>query len=327
MKHLSFSVKMTRISTIALILTGLIFGSAALAQQKETIPDMEVKNDFVLSGGKIEVEMSAGEKADREITITSRLGREMTFHIGTEDFRGSNSPDDPAAVLLGDERGPYSLKDYIHPAITEFNLNHGERIRIPFTIDIPENAAPGGLYGSLVVWASNPEKQGEVKNESAEGQVKVISRLASLIFVKVKGDAKEDGSLLDFKTTNRFYEKGPVKFEVSYENKGNIYLNPYGMIEITNLMGRKVGAIEIAPFFVLPQSKRWQYYSWDRAPLFGLYTAKLSLNRGYDNIVDEKEIKFWVVPWKFIIIVLLGLVFITWLLIRFFRGYEIKKKG
>jgi len=314
----------------ALIFIVLILGinvQFSSAAEKEILSQMEVKNDFVLSGGKIEVEMSPGDEVSKEIVITSRLGREMKFHVGVEDFVGSNSPDEPAAVLLGDQKGPYSLKDYIHPELTEFNLVHGERISIPFTIKLPTDAEPGGRYGSIVVWSTNPDNGSGDNEKDSEGQVKVISRLASLIFVRTKGDIKEEGMLKSFSGDRKFYEKGPVNFNLSFQNRGSVHVNPYGIIEIYNMLGRKVGSIEVAPFYALPDAVRWQKFSWERSPLVGLYEAKISLNRGYQNIVDEKEISFWVIPWKILSGVVIGLVILVWLIIRLLSRYEFRKKN
>jgi hypothetical protein len=66
--------------------------------------------------------------------------------------------------------------------------------------------------------------------------------------------------------------------------------------------------------------------TWDREVLFGRYVATIQLNRGYDDIVDEVSVAFWVLPWK----VLGGtflVIFLVFLGLRFFfRTFEFKRK-
>ena len=90
-----------------------------------------------------------------------------------------------------------------------------------------------------------------------------------------------------------WYEKGPIKMNILFNNTGSIHLNPYGEIRIHNLFGEEVGFIELEPWFALPKSLRSREVTWDRELLFGRYTATAYVNRGYDDIVDEVSTTFW----------------------------------
>ena len=282
--------------------------------------------DFSIGPGKTELWMDPGDKVTKEISIINRIGRIMNFIIEIEDFRGSNDPE-RTVVLLGDERGPYSLKDYLHPEIMEFTLKHGERMILPIEISIPEDAEPGGLYGSVLVRNEAPGPGIEIEKQKAASGVKVISRLGTLFFIRVKGDVKEDGFLEDFKTTKDFYEKGPIPFEILFKNNGSTHLIPYGLIEIKNILGRKIEEIELEPWFAMPDSLRLREVNWERGLLLGRYTANLKVNRGYKDIIDEESITFWVIPWKIILAGLIILVVAIWLLIWIASHFEIRKKS
>jgi len=94
--------------------------------------------------------------------------------------------------------------------------------------------------------------------------------------------------LKEFKTTSKFFEKGPIKFQLIFENNGRIHLAPYGIIEIYNMMGKKIDEVEVDPWFSMPDSLRFREVTWNRKFLFGRYVAKTSINRGYDGIIDQK---------------------------------------
>lgn len=311
--------KLTKIFAICVFGFGLWSGVSAYVIQD--LPNTEVKNDFVLGPGKEELFLNPGDTADREIRVTNRLGRDVDIKIEIEDFRGSRDPAE-TVVLLGDKRGPYSLKDYIKPELTSFRLSHGQQMILPVTIAIPQDAEPGGLYGSVLVSAQPPQ------GGSAGGGTKVITRLGTLFFIRVSGDVKEEGLLKKFQTKldKRFFENGPVAFEILFENNGSVHLTPYGTIEFTNLLGKQVGGLEVQPWFVLPDSLRARDISWERGLLFGKYTARLKINRGYGNIVDEMAVTFWVFPWKLLSGGLVLLILVSWILKKIFSKFEIRIK-
>jgi hypothetical protein len=249
----------------------------------------------------------------------------MDFKIAIEDMRGSRNTED-TVVFLGEEKGPYSLKDYVKPELTEFTLNQGQRMVLPVEISIPQDAEPGGLYGSLLVSTNPPKTEGETEANKAKGQIQLISRLGALFFIRVKGDAKEEGVLKDFTAGKNFYEKGPISLKVLYENNGSVHLNPYGVIEIRNIFGKKIDEIAVEPYFAMPDSVRMREAKWERDLLFGKYTASLSLNRGYKDIIDQKSISFWVFPWKIILIGFLALIVLISFFVWIVSHFELKRK-
>ena len=80
------------------------------------------------------------------------------------------------------------------------------------------------------------------------------------------------------------------------------------------------------PFFAMPDSVRKREVKWDREWLFGRYTAFAGLNRGYQNIVDQKSLTFWIIPWKLIISGFVVLFLIIWFFKWVLGNFEFKKK-
>ena len=78
--------------------------------------DSALASDFMLSPAKIEVFVKPGEKIEKEIFITNRLGRSTDFIVEVEDFIGYD------AWILSS--GSYALKHIgLHPSkkITLYN--------------------------------------------------------------------------------------------------------------------------------------------------------------------------------------------------------------
>lgn len=312
--------------TYALFAIGLLaIVSPASAFQTRTLDNVKVEGDFIVGPGKMELFLSPGESTTRELTVTNRTGKALNVILDLEDFTGDNTG---AAKLLGEERGPFTLKNYIKPEKPEFKLAHGEQVKMDINVDIPSNAEPGGLYGAVIVRAVPwLDAKDSTTGSEVKGQVSVTSRLATLVFVRVKGDVKEEGRLKSFTSDKKFYSSAPVNLNLNYENNGKVHLNAYGTIEISNLAGKKIDNIDIPPFFVMPGFSRIVPFAWDKELAFGRYTARLQLNRGYQDIVDEMSVNFWIIPMRVLItgvsIVLLLSLFIWW----FSSKFELKRKN
>jgi hypothetical protein len=293
----------------------------------EKLPSDEAFKDFVVGPGRFSLELAPGESKVVEMVISNRMGERKRFSITTEDAQGSSDPSQ-AVVLMGEARGPYTIKDYLSVPQAKFDLNHAERVRIPVTVSLPKDAEPGGHYGSLLVSIVSDPIEIDSASGAKPGSV-VVSRIGTLFFVTTPGGIEHEGQLQKFSTIGdkKLYSTGPVTFGLVSENKGSVHLNPYGEIRIFNMAGNEVGFVELQPWFVMPKSLRLREVIWDRSFLLGRYTAVAKINRGYDDIIDEQTYTFWAIPLKLVALVF-GSLFVFFLLLRFILSrFEFKRKG
>lgn len=297
----------------------------AYAYQVDTLQSVPSQRDFVVGPGKEEITINPGEKKTVFITVTNRMGDDREFNLATEDFTGSSDPK-TTVVLLGNDHGPYSLKDYIKPEVTKLDLKQGQRATIAVTISIPSDAQPGGRYGSILT--STVSKASTVATKDVAGGAAIISRIGTLFFVRIPGAVKEEGSVKEFSTTNHksLFTSGPIPMQILFQNDGSMYLSPYGQIHVKNMFGSEVGSADIDPWFSMPNSLRLREISWDKGFLFGRYVATVDINRGYGDIIDHKSVVFWVIPIKVIIAVFVGIIAL-FVLVRFIASkFEIRMK-
>ncbi len=280
--------------------------------------------DFVVGPGKIEIEAKPGETVMAEISVANRISDGRTFQLMVEDIEGSSDASQ-SVRLLGEAKGPYTLKDYISFPQDTFSLDLGERARIPVAITVPKNASPGGLYGSVLVSTI----QENTDQPAGSTRSPIIARIGTLFFVTVPGEVTRSGETkeLGLKNDQFWFERGPIDFSILFENTGSVHLNPYGELRITNLFGEEVGFVELDPWFSLPKSLRSREITWDREFLFGRYIATVHINRGYDDIVDSRTVTFWVLPWKIVTSIFLVVFIIVFSLRLFFRTFEFKRKS
>lgn len=301
----------------------------AHAYTVEKIPEGDTPvGDFVVGPTKTELSLEPGTEHPLELLVTNRMGERRVFNLTTEDMKGSDDLTQNI-VLLGDDRGPYSLKDYLKISDTRIELESGERARIPVIISIPKDAQPGGLYGSVLVSTAPQARPGESDGTGAQAGSVIVARIGSLFFITVPGDVKKEGNLVKFSTLpegKKLFSRGPIDFQLLFKNTGSIHLDPYGTISIKNMFGEEVGLVNAEPWFAMPDSTRLRQIAWDRPYLFGYYTAEARINRGYDDQSDTAKVSFFVIPWTLIALVFVGLVLVFFVFRFIGRSFEIKRK-
>lgn len=274
--------------------------------------DDDVTGQFVISPTKVELELNPGESATRDIVVANRTGDAITISFSMEDFEGSHDPAE-ATVFLGDDDSAWGARKWLEPEIPSIVLKHGETVTFSTRVNVPRNAEPGGYYAALFAFSTyeSEDEQGSVIN--------ITSRVGTLFLIKVAGDVIEDGTL-NKPEVPWFSEYGPIDIGLVFNNNGNVHVKPSGRVMITNLLGQTVAEIPVSEWVVLPESARRHMVNWDSHYLFGRYTAKAEIGFGLGGSPMIVSSTFWVVPWKIVLAIVLGVIlltlFISWLVRR-----------
>jgi hypothetical protein len=219
--------------------------------------------------------------------------------------------------VLTDATEGTTLAEWIDISNESVIIEPEQSYSFPFVVAVPKDAAPGGHFAAILIGTKPPEAEGSIK-------VSTSQVVTSLFFVRIAGDVYEDGLIREFNTFRSFVDTPKADFEVRFENKGNVHLQPQGEIVITNMWGKERGVIPInqQTHFgnVLPKSIRKFSFSWSGEPSFsdiGRYKAVLTLAYGDDSKKFATSITyFYVIPIKVGLVVLLVLVLFV-LFIRF----------
>lgn len=203
-------------------------------------------------------------------------------------------------VVKPAETETYSLAKWVKCEPYEFTLKPKEEKRIRFIISIPKNAEPGGHYGTVVAGSTG------VVGPGMTGAT-IIPRVGALVLLTVPGEMKENLVVKDFSAPN-FSEYGPINFVTRFENRGTVHVRPVGLVTITDWRGRKVTDLSFPQKNVLPGGVRKFETVWPGKWHLGKYTATLSGSYGLSNTPFSPVIlTFWVIPWKIILGISLGL--------------------
>jgi len=292
------------------------------ASSIEQLKEVEDTDNFDIGPTLYRVEANPGESFSRTLQITNRSGEKDSFNLTVGNFKGGYSGVD----FLENEDIAYGAKDWIDLELINFSLEHGQRIFIAVTVKVPKDAVPGDNYAAVFLTR-------ELKStDTKKGQnIAVVSRAASLFVINVPGEARTEGSLESFSSKRKVYYETPFKFDIVFKNEGNIWLKPYGTIEIKSFTGKNVKSITVEPFKVYRESTTLISYDEPGSNLLpGRYTATLTLSRGYENLSDTSTITFWYLPWKviakYLLIIIFALILIRLIEKKFYISFGVKRR-
>ncbi len=285
--------RFARIGTGSVFAFALLFSPLSFASAQGS-----PSGAMIVSPAKHEITLSRGETRTVVVTLSNGTPYPLTVVPSYEDVvpKTQSVPEDDPIALSPAGTSDRSLRDFVGVP-RSFNILTGKSVEVPVTVTIPKSTEAGGRYGSIV-WTFRISAG---KGIDVPANVAVESRIASILYVSVEGNAKKEGALAAFSLVGdssfapRPSAEHPIRLAVSFENRGDVHLNPYGRITLTGLFGGTHVAL-IDPWAVLPGASRTREIDVHEELFPGRYRALLELNRGYDDIVDEREIAIWVLP-------------------------------
>lgn len=241
-----------------------------------------------ISPQSLDIAITPGESTSNVFRLTNASEETITVDTTPKNFlpRGVEG-----AIDLTEDDTPYSLASWISVSpSSEIVIEPRQSIDYTVTIDAPENAEPGGHFGS-VVFRTIPS--------ASEGGGAVISQeVAPVILVRIPGDVDESGQITRFTAAKKIWtNESAVDFELLFENTGSVHYQPSGQIVLRNLFGREVDRITLEGRNVIPNAERLLESSWeDYGFRFGYYSAEATLVHGSDNQITNASTNFWIVP-------------------------------
>jgi hypothetical protein len=284
--------------------------------------------------------ISAGSQRSDTLYVNNlSTSQPLNLKLRVIDFRAQDESGTPQ--LLKEANAPstaWSLKQYL-TLPENVKIEPGKSKLIPFTLKIPGNVGAGSYYSAVEYTALN---------DAGQEKVNVAASSATLLFVTVPGDAKEQLSLVQFgayegnKFKSIFGSKPPQTFAYRVKNNGNISESPAGSIVIKNIFGKIVASIDSAnprsELVLLGQTRRFEVCypkSTNQDQLGksencqhlkinpGFYTAEIQMLYGLNGQQSRQiggKASFWYLPIWFIVLVLVVLVAVG------YGGYRLYRK-
>ncbi len=268
------------IIVFAYLLICLFYIPSALAQNTE--PGITVSPS-------IEHLDLASNPPEYNLTYTNNTNSDITLSLKAQDF--TQLEDSYKIDFLSPKDASnfrYSLSSWISFENNFIELSPKESKTIKVFID-KDKITKGGHYASILAQVSQPE------NTKA---VSVNPVLSSLLFIRAStGQEYEDGKILDFHPTRDGIDY-PSTYILRFENSGNVFVAPYGLIQIYDPLGNLVarGILNTNSLDALPESIRrydTNITNYQKVLLPGFYTATLSMHFGKENKKLTASVKFF----------------------------------
>jgi hypothetical protein len=274
----------------------------------------------------IEDKVTPGDVYRFSITVTNIAPTTKTFTLSAGDIKGLDDAGNPVFAKDGEEPTAYALSSWITIPEPSITLGAGESRTVPYSVRVPTQTSPGAHFGGVFF------DSGTAKPTTTGSAVSM--KVGTIISLRIAGDVVEEARLREFSTDKMIYSSPVASFIARVENLGNVLTRPHGLVEITDMWGKKVGSVEVneggAPVF--PGADRsylaeWQYDGF----AFGRYQAVLALNYGDESRKTiSATTSFWVLPLKTMALVvggLLGIIFLLWISVRMYIRNKLRDMG
>lgn len=270
----------------------------------------------------VDHEVAPGMKASGKMMVTNDGQSMQTFYISSQSFVATGEEGEQQFL---DKEETNSLPSWFKFNQTSYEVEAGKTVEIPYTINVPQDAEPGGHYAA-VFFTTSPT------NDSNEPSVSIAAKTGILFLVKVSGNTKESATIESYSVNQSYFSHLPAFMSLRIRNDGNVHLRPVGTLTVKNMWGGVVARVPANPkkSAVLPGSVRrmdtWWAKTTDVAKggfmaglsnewrnfALGRYTATVDVQYGSQSTsLESKSVTFWVFPWR------LGLITLAILLVLF----------
>jgi hypothetical protein len=289
-----------------------------------------------VSPAKAELTADPGETITSTFIIINEQDTEQTFYTSVENFESSGETGTPN--FTSSKEGLPSWIQVQEKVI----LKKGERVSVPYTVVVPQGADAGGHFAAIFLSTVPPSAK--------EGEVSVGAKVGMLVFLKVTGNVKEQGGLIELmiKEGKKVLTNLPVDFVYRFRNEGNDRVKPEGEIVIKNTFGMEVARLNAneSGGNILPGSvRRFEVHLGAKegpavsAPFFdhvsyqmnnfalGMYTATINLSFGNAGKADL-SLTYFMLPWQLLSIIggaVLLTIIILLVLVKHYNRWIIKQ--
>ena len=252
------------------------------------------------------------------VTLFNYGTEQLTFRVyGVDAFNTESGAID---VTLGTD-DPTNAGSWVTMAQEYITLPAGDQATIPFTLTIPENAAPGDYRGAIL--ASN-----QARSSGNDQQVVVLDRRTGTnMYIRVGGPLSAELAIENMSTDydgslNPLAGKATVSYTIV--NRGNVSLSGTAQVFVGGPFGLEKQTLPPSDFpTLLPGGSAPITVEVDRAPAFGWVTGEVTLiPEGQDVQIESLSRTSTTIAIPIVILLGLLALLLGALAIRAFRRHQ-----
>ncbi|MCS7093155.1 MAG: hypothetical protein NZL96_01845 [Patescibacteria group bacterium] len=273
---------------------------------------------LVVIPSRQEIEVSPGEKKYLNVNFFNQSNEPISGFFRVVDFVIEDSQGTPRLIERTEEANPrFAAASWFKLMYDRATLPKNNKVSLQAELNVPLSARPGGRYVAIF-FEYQPRFQPNQTQNSEVGSG-TSSRIASLIYIKVKGPIFEQAMVSRF-FAPRFQEYGPIKVETQILNRSNYHVAPKGIITLKDLFNREIGSARLKEENIFPDMIRNYEYELGQKWMIGKYRLNLVASYGTGGKTLESSTEVWIFPWRIALLILLTLTIITIFVHNFYKN-------
>ncbi len=285
-----------------------------------------------LAPAKVNLIVSPGETYVQRYLIRNHASEDKEFTLFVQDFTLSDEEGSLVFSDNGNEEGideKYSLKNWMKFPSEKISVpGNGETKEVEISIEVPEGAEAGGHYGVLFIQTADADRQ------DTNSTVGSVGRLGALVLLTVPGDVREEVLIENFGSEKSVYFNAfpEVNLNMDLKNNGNVHAIPTGAFFVSG--GLSVGGNTVIfnedKNAVLPDTPArifdhsFVFEKDGMIPPMGKVTVDFIGKYGAGKAKNDLSgtIYFWLIPAKFLGVVLVVILVVIFVIYRVIKSYK-----
>lgn len=242
------------------ILGGLAFAWPAAAQSS----DDAMRSNITLSPASQRMTIDAGATVSGKVSVVNDGTTDEDVIVYSRPYSVKGEAYEPDY----DNKAPNTdIYQWIRFATTSYHIKAGQTLEIPYVIQVPTGAAPGGHYGVIFVETQPPKG-------SSDAVIRK-KRVGTIVLATIEGEVKRAGSVLST-GADWWQTRPPLTVNSRVKSTGNTDIQVTTQLKVSDLFGA-VKYEAAKEFTVYPGTTRRIDQTWDTAPWFGLFRAEQTI--------------------------------------------------
>jgi len=254
---------------------------------------------------RLEITVKPDGATSQTIKVRNESNVEKNITVSIEDFVVNDDKGTPTIITATKEDNRWAASNWIQVSPSSVKLKGGETKSLTLTVMPPIDALPGGHYAMVL---HSPDKSVSLLDSTGAS---IQTKVGTLVYVTIPGDITQNAIVQEF-SAPKFSEFGPIDFKSVIQNLSDIHIRPAGNITITNMIGlKKYIQFNDKSINIFPGKTREFENQLNKKWLLGRYKAELNAVYGTSGAVATAVIFFWVIPWRFLILVITAAIIIA----------------
>ena len=215
----------------------------------------------------------------------------MTIYNRGDDDRGVKITVEPMGITGGTQHTTsWGVSPTQYNKITEWTtlsidegeeywIEPGEKMSFDFTIDVPEDAAGGSQYESIVIHFVKVVDTGTWGVETV---------LNAVVYANIDGDINT-GAEVTSQDIEKFSTIPRISTSSTVENTGNTDVLAKYKLEVSNPWGKTLRTDEME-YVVVPENSRFVVHEWSEAPALGIFKVATTVTLPDGDHVKEATV-------------------------------------